>query len=64
MYREREGFENTLEKNTDNIIFLQPIKQSLKNEFYNTRQFFIKFMIGVILVYIFIFFLTKVEEWK
>lgn len=64
MYREREGFENTIQNNSDNVIFLMPIKKSLKNDFYATKEFFVKFMIGIFLVYIFIYLLTKVEECK
>lgn len=64
LYREREGFEKTLLEKDGQKFYLLPIKNSLKNEFNETKIFFIKFMIGIFIVYVLLFFLTKVEEWK
>ncbi len=64
MFREIEGFEKTLPQVQQKNIFLMPIKKSLIYEYEETKTFTLKVLFGFFLAYIFLFFLTKIEEWK
>ena len=64
MFREIEGFEKTLPQIQQKNIFLMPIKKSLISEFQESKMFTLKVLFVFFLAYIFLFFLTKVEEWK
>lgn len=64
MYRERGGFQMTIIKAEETPIFLMPIKKSLKSNFEETKVFTINTLVAIFIVYLIIFFLTRVEEWK
>ena len=54
----------TIIKAEETPIFLMPIKKSLKSNFEETKVFTINTLVAIFIVYLIIFFLTRVEEWK
>lgn len=64
MYRERDGFQMIIRKAEQTPIFLMPVKKSLKSNFEESKIFTIKILTGIFIMYVFIFFLTRLEEWK
>ena len=64
MYRERGGFQMTIRKAEQTPIFLMPVEKSLKSNFEESKIFTIKILTGIFIMYVFIFFLTRLEKWK
>ena len=64
MYRERGGFQMTIRKAEQTPIFLMPVEKSLKSNFEESKIFTIKILTGIFIMYVFIFFLTRLEQWK
>ena len=64
MYRERGGFQMTIRKAGQTPIFLMPVEKSLKSNFEESKIFTIKILTGIFIMYVFIFFLTRLEQWK